>query len=143
MFDCRQCDEGTRRARTCPDLGLRREADNLIPFGGLGDERQASARLPICPGWYKRHPSEYENLPWAVDSRSVYDVAIETKWAIEQGAARGDVRDLPAALHDAVLVIAAEEAHVERLRHDKAMAKASRPQGQRVRHIDGVGLVED
>lgn len=145
MLDCRTCtDDAFKRRMACPDLGLVRPDDDLIPFGGLGDERRASAHLPHCVGFYKRHPTQYAGLPWAVDSRSVFDIACEAKWAMEHGGLGTPLRDLPGPLHDAIVTLAAEEAHVERVRHEQAMAKMRGAGGrERLRHVDGVGLVRD
>ena len=142
MFDCSECDDATKRKRTCPDLGLTRADDDLIPIGGLGEPRRATLKLDRCLGWYKRDPATYADLPWDAGGASIATIAYEIKWALQNGAIGVRFGELPAALHEAVLTIIAEEGRISRMHHEDSMRKA-RGGGRTFRFVDGAGLVEE
>lgn len=94
----------------CPDLGRSAPADRPLT---LGDNPKTGApgpyEFPACPGYWRREPGAWAlHLPWAVDTRSAYTVAVNARHDYEHGYLRSLAR-LPGKLAEAILILTNED----------------------------------
>lgn len=103
----------------CPDLPgakLRKPA----PVG-CDEYHQGGTPFDHCPGWWRRHGSEYDHArEWTVNGRGVFAYAREAADGLQHSWPTVLPEDLPNPLFEAVVVIWTEENRVADQQRKKA-----------------------
>lgn len=108
--ECDRCDDAHKQAWCCPDFNLRR-AEPIDIDGVLFDQ---------CPGYWKRSDvARWGELAHMVDVRSAYEIAVESRFALEHGAL-GSITGLPGKLRDAISIVMSIEAQNMRRQMDES-----------------------